>query len=177
MINNLPGLVKRELNDLQNIREDNIGPSVESVDGILNNLEGKIKPYDSVLCFYVVSKYHQLIDWLEVLKGRYLVELLILYLSFRRKSRGKHEWWRRGSKRHLDDEQRGIWWDIIFSILFFASFSGINKHFCYKKRRQIIQQTVEGATSDNRVYLLESKTHWTCLTFYKQRYSQSLSLE
>lgn len=62
MINNLPGLVKREFIDLQNIREDNIGPLVESEDGILNNLEGKIKPYHSVLCFYVVSKYHQLID-------------------------------------------------------------------------------------------------------------------
>lgn len=28
-----------------------------------------------------------------------------------------------------------------------------------KKRIQIIQQTEEGATSDNRVYLQESKTH------------------
>ena len=56
VINSLPGLVKRQFIDLKNIREDNIEPLVGTQDGILNNLEGKTKPYDSVLCFYVVSK-------------------------------------------------------------------------------------------------------------------------
>ena len=56
VINNLPSLVKREFIDLKNIKEYNIEPLVESQDGILNNLKGKIKPYDLVLCFYVVSK-------------------------------------------------------------------------------------------------------------------------
>ena len=44
VINNLPTLIKRELIDLRNIREHNIEPLVESQDGILNNLAGKIKP-------------------------------------------------------------------------------------------------------------------------------------
>ena len=65
VINNLPGLVKRQFIDLKNIREDNIEPLIETQDGILNNLEGKIKPYDSLLCFYVVSKSvtSLLTDW------------------------------------------------------------------------------------------------------------------
>ena len=50
VINNLPGLVKRQFIDLKNIREDNIEPLIESQDGILNNLKGKIKPYDPLLC-------------------------------------------------------------------------------------------------------------------------------
>lgn len=43
VMNNLPGLVQREFIDLMNVRDDNIEPLVESEDGILNNLEGKIK--------------------------------------------------------------------------------------------------------------------------------------
>ena len=58
VINSLPGLVKRQFIDLKNIRKDNIEPLVGTQDGILNNLEGKIKPCFSVLCFYVVSEYH-----------------------------------------------------------------------------------------------------------------------
>lgn len=43
VMNNLPGLVQREFIDFMNVRDDNIEPLVESEDGILNNLEGKIK--------------------------------------------------------------------------------------------------------------------------------------
>lgn len=43
VMNNLPGLVQREFIDLMNVRDDNIEPLVESEDGILNNLQGKIK--------------------------------------------------------------------------------------------------------------------------------------
>lgn len=45
VMNNLPGsLGKLEFIDLiKNVREDNIESLVESEDGILNNLEGKLK--------------------------------------------------------------------------------------------------------------------------------------
>ena len=42
------------------------------------------------------------------------------------------------------------------SILF--SFAQPNANFYYTQRRQAIQQIVEGAASNNRVYLQESKT-------------------
>ena len=43
-MNNLPGsLGKRQFIDLKNFREDNIESFVESGDGMLENLEGKIK--------------------------------------------------------------------------------------------------------------------------------------
>lgn len=50
VINNLPGLVKGEFIDLRNIRGDNTDSSVESQDGILNNLEGKIRLDSLFLC-------------------------------------------------------------------------------------------------------------------------------
>ena len=43
VMKNLPGLVQRKFIDLKNVMEDYSEPLFESGDGILNNLEGKMK--------------------------------------------------------------------------------------------------------------------------------------
>ena len=57
VMKNLPGLVQRKFIDLKNVMEDYSEPVFESGDGILNNLEGRMKLWFGFLflCAHLIS--------------------------------------------------------------------------------------------------------------------------